>query len=46
MGYIGFDKETFAAFRGNNRSGPIHMLNLIRLKEQASLSGWSEGNWS
>lgn len=35
MNYIGFDKETFAAFRENDRAGPIHMLNLVKLREMA-----------
>ena len=30
-----FTKEIFAAFRENDRPGPIHMLNLIRLRERA-----------
>jgi uncharacterized protein (DUF1330 family) len=34
-GYIDPTKETFAAFRENDRSGPIHMLNLVRLNAQA-----------
>ena len=28
-------KETFAAFRADDRPGPIHMLNLVRLRERA-----------
>jgi uncharacterized protein (DUF1330 family) len=28
-------KETFAEFRNNDRVGPIHMLNLVRLHAQA-----------
>ena len=35
MGYTSFGKEGFAAFRANNRSGPVHMLNLIRLRDKA-----------
>jgi uncharacterized protein (DUF1330 family) len=35
-GYIDPTKQVFAAFRGNNRAGPIHMLNLVRLRAQAS----------
>jgi uncharacterized protein (DUF1330 family) len=35
MSYIGFDKEKFAAFRGIDRAGPIHMLNLVKLRDQA-----------
>ncbi len=34
-GYSTFTKEIFAAFRANNREGPVHMLNLIRLRDQA-----------
>jgi uncharacterized protein (DUF1330 family) len=33
--YIDPTKETFAAFRENDRRGPIHMLNLVRLNAQA-----------
>jgi uncharacterized protein (DUF1330 family) len=29
-GYIDPTKETFAAFRADDRPGPIHMLNLVR----------------
>lgn len=29
-------KETFAAFRTNDRPGPIHMLNLIRFRDRAA----------
>jgi uncharacterized protein (DUF1330 family) len=35
-GYIDPSKQVFAAFRENNRAGPIHMLNLVRLRAQAS----------
>ena len=35
-GYIDPTKETFAVFRANNRPGPIHMLNLVRLRERAA----------
>ncbi|MGC8203432.1 DUF1330 domain-containing protein [Aliiroseovarius sp. PTFE2010] len=34
--YVGFDKATFEAFKGVDRTGPIHMLNLIKLKDQAT----------
>lgn len=34
-GYIDPTKETFAAFRADDRPGPIHMLNLVRLHAQA-----------
>jgi uncharacterized protein (DUF1330 family) len=29
-------KEAFAAFRANDRVGPIHMLNLVRLRANAA----------
>jgi uncharacterized protein (DUF1330 family) len=35
-GYVDPTKETFAAFRANDRAGPIHMLNLVRLRERAA----------
>ncbi len=34
--YTAFSNETFAAFRADDRPGPIHMLNLIRLREEAA----------
>ncbi len=34
-GYIDPTKEIFAVFRTNDRPGPINMLNLVRLHEQA-----------
>lgn len=34
-GYIDPTKEQFAAFREMQRSGPIHMLNLVRLNAKA-----------
>ncbi len=34
-GHIDPTKEVFAAFRTNDRPGPIHMLNLVRLHAQA-----------
>ena len=33
--HVRFSKETFAAFRADDRPGPVHMLNLIRLKDVA-----------
>lgn len=33
--YTTFTEQSWRAFRSDNRSGPIHMLNLIRLREQA-----------
>jgi uncharacterized protein (DUF1330 family) len=33
--YIDPTKRAFSEFRANNREGPIHMINLVRLREQA-----------
>ena len=35
-GYIDPTREAFAAFRAADRGGPIHMLNLVRLRERAA----------
>jgi len=35
-GYVDPAKESFALFRANDRAGPIHMLNLVRLRERAA----------
>ena len=35
-GHIDPTKEAFAAFRANDREGPIHMLNLVRLRARAN----------
>ena len=35
-GHIDPTKETFAAFRADDRSGAIHMLNLVRLRARAA----------
>lgn len=34
-GFIDPTKETFAAFRTSDRPGAIHMLNLVRFRDQA-----------
>src|ERR1700675_4611563 len=36
MGHIDPTREVFAQFRANDRPGPIHMLNLVRLRKQAA----------
>lgn len=36
MGYVGFGKEDYEAFKANDRPGPIHMLNLVRLRDKAA----------
>jgi len=35
-GHIDPTKEVFARFRDNDRPGPIHMLNLVRLRDRAA----------
>ncbi len=35
-GYIDPTRESFAAFRADDRVGPIQMLNLVRLRERAA----------
>jgi uncharacterized protein (DUF1330 family) len=35
-GHVDPTKEAFGAFRQNNREGPIHMLNLVRLRARAA----------
>jgi uncharacterized protein (DUF1330 family) len=35
-GYVDPTKESFASFRANDRPGPIHMLNLVKLRAQAT----------
>jgi uncharacterized protein (DUF1330 family) len=35
-GHIDPTKDIFAQFRENNRPGPIHMLNLVRLRDRAA----------
>lgn len=34
--YVDPTRETFAAFRADDRPGPIHMLNLVRLRARAA----------
>jgi uncharacterized protein (DUF1330 family) len=41
-GHIDPTKETFAAFRADDRPGPIHMLNLVRLRARAAYSDGRE----
>ena len=36
MGHIDPTKEVFAQFKANDRPGPIHMLNLVRLRALAA----------
>jgi len=35
-GHIDPTREVFAQFRDTNREGPIHMLNLVRLRDRAA----------
>ena len=34
--YTTFSRETFAAFKAQDRRGPVQMLNWIRLREEAA----------
>jgi uncharacterized protein (DUF1330 family) len=36
MFHVDPTKEAFQAFRADDRSGPVHMLNLVRLRARAS----------
>ena len=36
IGHIDPTKEAFAAFRADDRPGPIHMLNLVRVRAHAA----------
>lgn len=35
-GHTSFTREAFAAFAADDRPGPVHMLNLIRLRPQVT----------
>ena len=43
-GYVDPTREAFAAFRSVPRDGPIHMLNLIRLRERAAYADGREAS--
>jgi uncharacterized protein (DUF1330 family) len=43
-GYIDPTKEQFAHFRSLERDGPIHMLNLVRLRARASYEDGREAS--
>ena len=36
MGHVDPTKEVFAQFKADDRPGPIHMLNLVRLRAEAA----------
>lgn len=44
MGHTSFTKETYLAFKEDDRTGPIHMLNLIRLREKADYEDGREAS--
>ena len=44
MGHVDPTKEVFAQFKANDRPGPIHMLNLVRLRAAGRLSRWPQGH--
>jgi len=35
-GHTAFTRDDWETFKANDREGPIHMLNLVRLKDQAT----------
>ncbi|MEQ8505228.1 MAG: DUF1330 domain-containing protein [Rhodospirillales bacterium] len=39
MSHKAFTKDGFRRFRDNDRPGPVHMLNLIKLRPQADYGG-------
>ena len=44
MTYTAFDKDDFEAFKANDRPGPIHMLNLVKLRERAEYEDGREAS--
>ncbi|MDV4145560.1 MULTISPECIES: DUF1330 domain-containing protein [Shimia] len=44
MPYTAFDKEDFEAFKANDRPGPIHMLNLVKLRDRAEYEDGREAS--
>lgn len=42
MPHLSFDSAGFAQFRANDRPGPIHMLNLVQLRDTAVYADGSE----
>ena len=42
MTHTSFTKDGFAAFHANDRAGPIHMLNLVRLHARAEYADGRE----
>lgn len=36
MSHVGFTREGWEALRDNTRPGPVHMLNLVRLRDRAN----------
>ena len=43
-GYVDPTKEAFAAFRADDRPGPIHMLNLVKLRPHAAYPDGRKGD--
>ncbi|MDP2494031.1 DUF1330 domain-containing protein [Shimia thalassica] len=42
MPHLSFGKEDFEAFKANDREGPIHMLNLVKLLPKAKYEDGTE----
>lgn len=44
MEHTGFTGDDFRAFRDNDRPGPIHMINLVRLRDRAQYEDGREAS--
>jgi len=42
MGYTTFDKAGYDVFKANDRAGPVHMLNLVKLRDKADYADGRE----
>lgn len=44
MNHTSFTRDTYHAFKQDDRAGPIHMLNLIRLRDKADYGDGREAS--
>lgn len=44
MGHIIWSRDSWRAFKANDRAGPIHMLNLVRLRDRAEYDDGREAS--
>jgi len=44
MSHTAFDRETFETFKAMDREGPIHMLNLVKLRDKAEYEDGREAS--